>query len=178
MCTVLYTHGVAAMKASLRPARRTGDQSRSIMIVVTLLLSVLFCITCQGDPSMKAQTLRRAAVAGSWYPGTRAALEREITAFLEHAPLVRSGAVVRALIAPHAGYAYSGRCAGASFKQLAGQRVERVFFNRSVALRRLQRRCVHLGGRIRNAFGADPVGPARARCVACASPRSGSTART
>jgi hypothetical protein len=115
------------MKASLRPARRTGDQSRSIMIVVTLLLSVLFCITCQGDPSMKAQTLRRAAVAGSWYPGTRAALEREITAFLEHAPLVRSGAVVRALIAPHAGYAYSGRCAGASFKQLAGQRVERVF---------------------------------------------------
>jgi AmmeMemoRadiSam system protein B/AmmeMemoRadiSam system protein A len=82
---------------------------------------------CTGDTPMKSTTIRRAAVAGSWYPADNAALTRALNGYFAAAPRVLTGVTVRALVAPHAGYAYSGRCAATAFKQLEGQSVARVF---------------------------------------------------
>jgi len=51
--------------------------------------------------------LRPSAVAGSWYPGTRAGLERAVDAHLASVAAAAEPCP-RALIAPHAGLMYSG----------------------------------------------------------------------
>ena len=53
--------------------------------------------------------IRPAAVAGSFYPGEAAALAAEVAAYLaEAAPSARGTRAPKAIIAPHAGYMYSG----------------------------------------------------------------------
>ena len=64
-------------------------------------------------------SLREAAVAGQFYPGSTAELEATVRQFLDGAgpPDVEKTAgapVPKALIAPHAGYVYSGAVAAAA----------------------------------------------------------------
>ena len=66
-------------------------------------------------------TVRRAAVAGSWYPGTAAAIAEEVDRYLEAAaPTVVPGRLV-ALISPHAGLRYSGPVAAYGYGLLRGR---------------------------------------------------------
>lgn len=65
-------------------------------------------------------TTRRPAVAGLFYPANPTILRDTVNAFLKAAP-ARDLGDVRAVIAPHAGYPYSGPVAGHSFKALAGK---------------------------------------------------------
>jgi AmmeMemoRadiSam system protein B len=66
-------------------------------------------------------TLRRAAVAGSWYPGTAAAIAGEVDSYLDEAlPSVRSGRLV-GLVSPHAGLRYSGPVAAYGYSLLRGR---------------------------------------------------------
>lgn len=61
-------------------------------------------------------TVRPAAVAGTFYPGSAAALTREVDAYLDAAkPLPLRP---KALIAPHAGYVYSGPIAATAYALL------------------------------------------------------------
>ncbi len=64
--------------------------------------------------------IRRASVAGSWYPGTRAALERAVDAHLEAARPAPGRGCPRALIAPHAGLMYSGPVAAYAYGLVRG----------------------------------------------------------
>lgn len=66
------------------------------------------------------QDVRRPAVAGLFYPSDPAELRDMVTTFVRDAP--ESGPVPKALIAPHAGFAYSGPIAGTAFRQLAPRR--------------------------------------------------------
>jgi AmmeMemoRadiSam system protein B len=59
--------------------------------------------------------VRASAVAGSWYPANRAALERAVDAHLAAAEPVRDGCP-RALVAPHAGLMYSGPVAAYAYQ--------------------------------------------------------------
>jgi len=71
--------------------------------------------------------VRPAAVAGLFYPDDPSVLKRSVADFLAAAETGRD-AVPEAVIAPHAGYSYSGPIAGNAFeswRSLAG-RVERV----------------------------------------------------
>ncbi len=70
-------------------------------------------------PSASLQGVRRPAVAGAFYPAQPARLQAMVTQFLEEATLPRLAGRVRAVIAPHAGYIYSGPVAGYSFRALA-----------------------------------------------------------
>lgn len=70
------------------------------------------------------QTLRNPAVAGSFYPGQASVLERDVRRLLEAAAPdaeCRTGAP-KALIAPHAGYIYSGSMAAKAYALLAPAR--------------------------------------------------------
>ena len=75
--------------------------------------------------------LRRAAVAGTWYPATAAALSRQVTSYLEQAEQSSQdvqftgdperfppGGSIIALIAPHAGLMYSGPVAAYAYRLL------------------------------------------------------------
>ena len=66
--------------------------------------------------SGRMSDVRRAAVAGSWYPGTKVPLALAIEKHLAAVAGGRVPACPRALIAPHAGLIYSGPVAAHAYK--------------------------------------------------------------
>jgi AmmeMemoRadiSam system protein B len=70
-------------------------------------------------------SIRRAAVAGTWYPGTRPALVAAVDGYLQRAESNHAGDLV-ALIAPHAGLIYSGPVAAHAYRLLQGRTFEVV----------------------------------------------------
>ena len=64
--------------------------------------------------------VRPAAVAGSFYPGDATALAAEVSSYLADAARPPAGArAPKAIIAPHAGYMYSGPIAASIYARLA-----------------------------------------------------------
>jgi AmmeMemoRadiSam system protein B len=74
---------------------------------------------------MPAPPIRPPAVAGTWYPGSRGALEREVDSLLGAAEVaaVPAGALV-GVIAPHAGMMFSGGVAAHAYKVASGAAVD------------------------------------------------------
>ena len=68
--------------------------------------------------------VRRPAVAGAFYPADVAELRADLEGFLH--PAAPGAAAPVALIAPHAGYVFSGATAGKAFAALAGRHPSRV----------------------------------------------------
>ncbi len=56
--------------------------------------------------------IRKPAVAGAFYPGSQAALQKELEHYITYSTPKKK---VIGLISPHAGYIYSGGCAGKGF---------------------------------------------------------------
>jgi AmmeMemoRadiSam system protein B len=69
--------------------------------------------------------VRRAAVAGSWYPASAFALAREVDGYLGNASRPVAGELV-GLLAPHAGLMYSGPVAAHAYSLLRGRRFETI----------------------------------------------------
>ena len=68
---------------------------------------------------------RRPAVAGTFYPGESRELEAMVRGFLETAsPPGRDAPVPKAIIAPHAGYVYSGPIAASAYVRVAVRQAE------------------------------------------------------
>jgi AmmeMemoRadiSam system protein B len=68
---------------------------------------------------MSELPIRRPAVAGQFYPGDPDTLRKNIQKYTDAATLPDDLGTVRAIIAPHAGYIYSGPTAAYAFKALA-----------------------------------------------------------
>jgi len=68
--------------------------------------------------------LRRAAVAGSWYPATAAAIAEEVDRYLEAAEPVSAPGRLVALLSPHAGLRYSGPVAAHGYALLRAPAAE------------------------------------------------------
>src|SRR5262249_27367426 len=67
-------------------------------------------------------SVRRPAVAGSWYPGDRAALVAEVERHLAAVPPAAVPGRLVALVSPHAGLRYSGPVAAHAYALLRGRR--------------------------------------------------------
>jgi AmmeMemoRadiSam system protein B len=64
--------------------------------------------------------VRRAAVAGSWYPGSASALSAEVDSYLEAASAAPPPGRLVGLVSPHAGLHYSGPVAAYGYGLLRG----------------------------------------------------------
>ena len=62
-------------------------------------------------------SIRKAAVAGMFYPDAPDVLKHDVQGYL-NAPNVTATSVPKAIIAPHAGYRYSGATAGKIYARL------------------------------------------------------------
>jgi len=67
---------------------------------------------------VKAGSIRQSVIAGSWYPGRSDELRRTLEGYLADAEKVELDGDLKALVSPHAGYAYSGPTAAYAYKQL------------------------------------------------------------
>ncbi|MBD3265776.1 AmmeMemoRadiSam system protein B, partial [bacterium] len=101
----------------------------------TLLLCFLvFCFSsaCADEPSKNEEknsspAVRESVLAGTWYSASKSKLQGDIDRYLSNIPEEKQDAYpVRALIAPHAGYRWSGQTAAYAYKTLQGQTHERV----------------------------------------------------
>lgn len=65
--------------------------------------------------------IRPSPIAGSWYPGSRDALRNDIRDYLDQATPSAIQEKIFGLIAPHAGYFYSGATAGYAYRCVQDQ---------------------------------------------------------
>ncbi|XP_064622103.1 protein MEMO1-like [Lineus longissimus] len=70
---------------------------------------------------------RKASHAGSWYLSSKSDLKKQLNTWLANASVDAETYPARAIIAPHAGYAYCGECGGYAYRQVDPSRVKRVF---------------------------------------------------
>jgi AmmeMemoRadiSam system protein B len=70
--------------------------------------------------------LRKSVIAGSWYPGNPSVLKRDIDNFFNFVPDTELEGEVVAIIAPHAGYIYSGQVAAYAYKRVCGNNYDAV----------------------------------------------------
>ncbi|RKX27634.1 MAG: hypothetical protein DRP46_09710 [Candidatus Zixiibacteriota bacterium] len=70
--------------------------------------------------------IRRPAVAGAFYPGDPVTLTKMLAEFFSKAEKKTMAGRPIAIIAPHAGYMYSGKTASMAYKQLEGQQYDTV----------------------------------------------------
>lgn len=98
-------------------------------IVLFAILALVF-LPALGGCEQESGPFRQAAVAGSFYPGDPAVLREMVEGFLNSAG--EDGAAdnedgqLLALIAPHAGYIYSGAVAGEAYSRLRGKNIHTV----------------------------------------------------
>ncbi|MFA7407486.1 MAG: AmmeMemoRadiSam system protein B [Anaerolineaceae bacterium] len=72
------------------------------------------------------RTVRPSPIAGTWYPGNAIQLRNSVSAFLDAAVNPPLPGQVVGLVAPHAGYVYSGTVAGHAFKTVQGRSFDYV----------------------------------------------------
>ncbi|KPL22892.1 MAG: hypothetical protein AMJ93_06050 [Anaerolineae bacterium SM23_84] len=78
------------------------------------------------QPSPTRDDVRHSVIAGSWYPGDPRMLKAEISGFLDDVPPQSLRGELVGLVAPHAGYMYSGQVAAYAYTQLRGLDISRV----------------------------------------------------
>ena len=97
---------------------------RTWMCVSFLVL--MLCPACSAETRPGPKRVRPAALAGTWYPGRKDALRQGVRQFVSNAEMAPMEGGVIALVAPHAGYRWSGPVAGWAYRQLADEKFARV----------------------------------------------------
>ncbi len=97
-----------------------------IALIVAAGMSAAIGLGCfssavSADSDQKGKKIRRPIVAGMFYPDDRQTLRREVERSLAAADKRTFSAPIKAILAPHAGYAYCGATLGSVYKQIAGE---------------------------------------------------------
>jgi len=102
----------------------TQTCANSAAAVAAVVLCLAAACSC-GEGG--GRRVRYPVFAGQWYTGDPTRLREQMDHFLAAgASKAKVSGKPIALIAPHAGYAYSGRCAGVAFATVKGQSYKRV----------------------------------------------------
>jgi len=104
-----------------------------LLILATLaaILSLCMSLNTHNAAAMEGKTMpseqiRESVIAGSWYPGNASRLQREVQDYLSQASTIDLKGQLIALIAPHAGYRYSGQVAAYAYKLLGERKFSSV----------------------------------------------------
>ncbi len=98
---------------------------KNLRSVWLLLAAGLLLVQCTSSGRGQPAKVRPAVAAGSFYPADPKELEAMVDGFLAKAAPPPEGRLV-ALVAPHAGYVYSGAVAAQAYACLKGKQYDRV----------------------------------------------------
>jgi MEMO1 family protein len=99
---------------------------KKIGAIVPAVLLVLAAAVAAGPLAAPRAGVRPPAVAGSFYPGDPGELAKTVDALLARPASQVDAQGIVALVAPHAGYQFSGSVAANSYAALKGRKVRRV----------------------------------------------------
>jgi len=105
----------------------------------------------------QTETVRSPAVAGSFYPDSPQVLSAQVGKFIDDAELKETDGRLIGLIAPHAGYVYSGHVAGYAYKQLIGQSFDTVVLLGLSHRYRIDGAAIYARGAFRTPLGDIPI---------------------
>jgi len=97
-----------------------------VTLLIAIPLLVAWTLIAKNPPVGSVEQVRRAAVAGSFYPGDAKELASTVDGLLAHASVPAPKGQIVALVAPHAGYPFSGAVAAHSYALLKGRPTHRV----------------------------------------------------
>jgi AmmeMemoRadiSam system protein B/AmmeMemoRadiSam system protein A len=96
-------------------------------LTVIAILSLAFTFSLPGEKKeTKNLNVRKAAVAGGFYPADPKVLAQTVDTYLRLATPPEIKEPVRAIMVPHAGYVYSGPVAASAYKELEGRDIRTV----------------------------------------------------
>jgi AmmeMemoRadiSam system protein B/AmmeMemoRadiSam system protein A len=133
--------------------------SRLRYLFNALLLMVLFPAAC-------SSAVKEPAVAGSFYPGDRKKLEADVDSYLAQPADPPDAGRLLALVAPHAGYVYSGGVAGYSYAKLKGKDIRTVILLGPTHYAAVNGAVIYPGGGLKTPLGVVRVDEALARSLA------------
>ena len=107
---------------------------RAVLPIFDFVLKALLCVSVLSSfltgASLQAasvpERIRESVIAGAWYPADPAILRGKIDGFLRQADVEPPAGKLVALIAPHAGYRYSGQVAAHAYKLLQTRKFKTV----------------------------------------------------
>jgi AmmeMemoRadiSam system protein B/AmmeMemoRadiSam system protein A len=92
----------------------------------TVILAALISVCTVTVACTRTVEVQEPVVAGSFYPSDSGELGRQVTGYLTRAGQPGMKGEILGLIAPHAGYVYSGPVAGHAYREVAGQSYDLV----------------------------------------------------
>jgi len=95
-------------------------------VFLALLAIIVVQLSCNPNLADDRSTIRQPAVAGAFYPAPPDELRQMVDEFIAQATVPQLQGDLVALVAPHAGYIYSGKVAAHSYALLKGRKYERV----------------------------------------------------
>jgi len=106
----------------------------SFILIAAILIGGIWFLTHNMDKKeikMNSQDqqnkkVREPVVAGQYYPAESEELASQVDNFLNQASRLEVSGKILGLIAPHAGYEFSGQVAGAAFVQIKNENIETV----------------------------------------------------
>lgn len=119
-------------RGSGRPGEKRGiKKMRKIRVFKIVLVATMVCLVAMSHAlyaqmSEEPKDVRPPAVSGQFYPSNPTLLQRQVDDFLGRAERKKLKGDLVALIAPHAGYIYSGQVAAYSYRQLEGLKFDTV----------------------------------------------------
>lgn len=97
------------------------------VLLAIAVLSFAFTFSIPGEQKdVKDEHIRKAAVAGGFYPADKTTLKQYVDTMLREANPPEIKEPIRAIMVPHAGYVYSGPVAAYAFKELEGRDIKTV----------------------------------------------------
>ncbi len=118
-------------------------------LAIAVILAACIAAVLMGS----TQEVKEPSVAGAFYPADQAVLGRDVGSYLSAAGATYPAGKLIALIAPHAGYEYSGQVAANAYKHITGREVDTVILLGSAHYAKLKGASVYSEGSLRTPLG-------------------------
>jgi len=84
-------------------------------------------VGCHEAAEVAMDYIKKSLIAGSWYPGNPRILDKDINNYFNNVSDMTVSGQILGLVAPHAGYVYSGQVAAHAYNQIKGHTYDVVF---------------------------------------------------
>jgi len=140
------------------------------LLIAILAIAALQHVRAADPQNVRQENVRQAAVAGGFYPADPKTLSAMIDDMLAHATPPPINDPILAVVAPHAGYQYSGPVAAYTYAALKGRKFSRVVVIAPSHYEALDFTSVYEGDAYATPLGTVPVDKAFAKQLVQMSP--------